>query len=403
MAAFRIWDKVAINAWDQRRWENPSKDQDDAPHLLGQLNLLYDLLDKYGLLHELKFPFPKWIRGGSSTVFHRMTDAIEVAGLGRDADIPDCTAKSQTPFFRDKSGADETDAVDINGDGSEDEHVGRTQRKTFKRVIDDDDEEEEDLNRKHAPGTSVYDSLDKGYKQGSSDEAPGSCDLVIQVAPNADKLLDIDANINGKEKDSCFSGAVKDALLKDSSLQQTNRQMKRARELRMLSAWSWDAQRDAYPPNQEYYEVERVGPRLRRQHFTSSQWMELLAGSEEQVFNPTKKSNTQCNNEKHLSGTSSDDSDDDLPLGELIKISRAEIPGFNAENETDSVPTIREENGEMQRSEVSTVCLTKPRKPQSPVRELPPPLTDRTKSNGPSDIQVFDCFQDHVIPDSEEE
>jgi len=54
--AFRLWDECAQNPWDRKRWDNPSKTQNDEPHLLGQLSLLYDILEKYKMC--LGFPFP---------------------------------------------------------------------------------------------------------------------------------------------------------------------------------------------------------------------------------------------------------------------------------------------------------------------------------------------------------
>jgi predicted RNA-binding protein len=59
--AFKLWDQCTENSWDRRRWDNPSKTQNDEPHILGQLNLLFDILDKYDL--RIGFPFPLWRRG----------------------------------------------------------------------------------------------------------------------------------------------------------------------------------------------------------------------------------------------------------------------------------------------------------------------------------------------------
>lgn len=44
-------------AWDRRRWINPHKDQNDEPHMLGQLNLLFDLLEKHGLEAQWRVMF----------------------------------------------------------------------------------------------------------------------------------------------------------------------------------------------------------------------------------------------------------------------------------------------------------------------------------------------------------
>jgi hypothetical protein len=54
LRVYRNWDNQAINAWDRHRWDRPSKDQYDAPHTLGSLNLMFDLLDRYGLASKLE-------------------------------------------------------------------------------------------------------------------------------------------------------------------------------------------------------------------------------------------------------------------------------------------------------------------------------------------------------------
>eukprot|EP00889_Picochlorum_renovo_P007433 jgi/Picre1/34463/NNA_001931.t1 len=65
--AFKLWDQCTENSWDRRRWDNPSKTQNDEPHILGQLNLLFDILDKYDL--RIGFPFPLWRRGRGESAF----------------------------------------------------------------------------------------------------------------------------------------------------------------------------------------------------------------------------------------------------------------------------------------------------------------------------------------------
>ena len=66
----------AANGWDIRRWQNPSKNQIDEPHMLGSLNLLMDLWDKHGLKLEVEFkgglvefPFPARVPGGGREAF----------------------------------------------------------------------------------------------------------------------------------------------------------------------------------------------------------------------------------------------------------------------------------------------------------------------------------------------
>lgn len=65
--AFSLWDQCTENSWDRRRWTNPSKTQNDEPHILGQLNLLFDILFEEGV--EIGFPFPQWRRGKGATAF----------------------------------------------------------------------------------------------------------------------------------------------------------------------------------------------------------------------------------------------------------------------------------------------------------------------------------------------
>ena len=65
--AFKLWDQCTENSWDRRRWDNPSKTQNDEPHILGQLNLLFDILDRYKL--GIGFPFPLWKKGQGEHAF----------------------------------------------------------------------------------------------------------------------------------------------------------------------------------------------------------------------------------------------------------------------------------------------------------------------------------------------
>ena len=65
--AFSLWDQCTENSWDRRRWTNPSKTQNDEPHILGQLNLMFDILHDEGL--DIGFPFPLWRRGKGKNAF----------------------------------------------------------------------------------------------------------------------------------------------------------------------------------------------------------------------------------------------------------------------------------------------------------------------------------------------
>ncbi len=66
--AFSLWDQCTENSWDRRRWTNPSKTQNDEPHILGQLNLMFDILHEEGL-DIGGFPFPLWRRGKGKDAF----------------------------------------------------------------------------------------------------------------------------------------------------------------------------------------------------------------------------------------------------------------------------------------------------------------------------------------------
>lgn len=65
--AFSLWDQCTENSWDRRRWTNPSKTQNDEPHILGQLNLMFDILHAEGL--DIGFPFPLWRPGKGANAF----------------------------------------------------------------------------------------------------------------------------------------------------------------------------------------------------------------------------------------------------------------------------------------------------------------------------------------------
>lgn len=65
--AFSLWDQCTENSWDRRRWTNPSKTQNDEPHILGQLNLMFDILHEEG--RDIGFPFPLWRRGRGKNAF----------------------------------------------------------------------------------------------------------------------------------------------------------------------------------------------------------------------------------------------------------------------------------------------------------------------------------------------
>jgi len=65
--AFGLWDQCTENSWDRRRWTNPSRTQFDSPEILGQLNLLFDILHEEAL--DIGFPFPLWRRGQGARAF----------------------------------------------------------------------------------------------------------------------------------------------------------------------------------------------------------------------------------------------------------------------------------------------------------------------------------------------
>ena len=72
--AFGLWDQCTENSWDRRRWTNPSRTQNDSPEILGQLNLLFDILHEEGL--EFGFPFPMWRRGKGARAFLPLEEEV---------------------------------------------------------------------------------------------------------------------------------------------------------------------------------------------------------------------------------------------------------------------------------------------------------------------------------------
>jgi hypothetical protein len=45
---YKVWNRFALNAWDRRRWINPSRDQNDLPETVNKLCLMLDLFREYG-------------------------------------------------------------------------------------------------------------------------------------------------------------------------------------------------------------------------------------------------------------------------------------------------------------------------------------------------------------------
>ncbi len=208
--AFKLWDQCTENSWDRRRWDNPSKTQNDEPHILGQLNLLFDILDTYSL--RVGFPFPLWRRGGGESAFeeqppnaiHEQSDDVRVTEESSPRPVSCISIASESH----------------EGSPSDQEEARRNRDVIKARPIlltDDEDsgdeKQAEDRARQHAMGVTT-----------------------------------------GQVSKKLNSSPVKDGGL-------TGR---RSRELNRLSAWSWDAKLDDHPPNESIY-GPATGKRPRRE------------------------------------------------------------------------------------------------------------------------------------------
>jgi len=319
-AAFNIWDSCAENAWDRHRWDRPSKTQNDEPHVLGQLNKLFDLAKKYNF--DLGFPFPKWVPGGGTEAFQVIKSArVPTAAVRTN---PATAAVQQEPQkikttkpspLSDRETSKErvghrflpslprNRMVDDGGRGTQsDEEQSDDDDNDGGFVVPDgpisDSEKEEDDGEDEADReVEVIDLVGTVNGGGSGIEKKKNPFLLPEsqspVHPgagarqnnknNSNRVLltdsDDDADEDKDFEDGPGTGTKNTSGHKVVST--SGAAAAAAREIARLSAWNWDSRKEEHPPNAAVYGLAD-GKRSRRQRFTASQIVDVLGGSEEQ-------------------------------------------------------------------------------------------------------------------------
>jgi hypothetical protein len=203
--AFKLWDQCAENSWDRRRWDNPSKTQNDEPHILGQLNLLFDILSDYDL--SIGFPFPLWRKGQGEHAFEKVSNDVRhrnqrcvQAHSPADKDIASGSQPSPKSLPRCASALEI-----IIEDGSVDRSPVKIKKPRVLVVTSDEEE---------------------GYPSSSH-------------------------------------AAMSHAALEKSSEIHSGKRKKSLRELNRLSAWAWDSRVEEHPPNVDVFGLA-TGKRQRK-------------------------------------------------------------------------------------------------------------------------------------------
>lgn len=286
MNAFDVWDECAQNAWDRHRWDRPSKDQHDTPELLGNLNLLYDILHKHG--ERLGFPFPTWVQGAGRRAF------LEPARV--PVVTPSAPAVPASRPFAAKQPHKRPRGSTGNG---------RDVRSSRSRMVDDGghgrDSDAEDSDGCSGDGFLVAE--DENQSDSESDRSGQRANSPIKIvsdgegqnlraAAGAKRMIIADSDDDsghdgvGNGPGSSPTGAAQDTLSSGDAAGPENTggkedaaALRRKRELTRLAAWSWDSRIKEHPPNEDIYGLAS-GTRSRREHLTSSQMMAVL-GSEE--------------------------------------------------------------------------------------------------------------------------
>ena len=208
--AYKLWDQCTENSWDRRRWDNPSKTQNDEPHILGQLNLLFDILDKHNL--GIGFPFPLWRRGRGESAFEEPppSAAHKQSNVSEESSPRSVSCISIASESREESLNDQ-----------EETRPNRAVSKVRPILLTDDDDDDGSGDEMQKEGVEERRTMDdqKVHEEKPSKSSPG------------------------KDK---------------------GREARRSRELNRLSAWSWDAKLDDHPPNESIY-GPASGKRQRRQ------------------------------------------------------------------------------------------------------------------------------------------
>lgn len=225
-----LWDECAENAWDRRRWDNPSKTQNDEPHILGQLNLLYDIFARHNL--KLNFPFPLWRKGGGAHAFEepQVTNGFQV---GQQQLADECPAPDIGISIDDRRMAhiDIAESCPSNNDWAMRKQL-RAQRGTHVVMSDDSDDPEIMLDDSRVPRSDEPTELKIVQ---SSDEQEGDGDA--STTPGGDPPR--------------------------STSSEPSASKKKMRELNRLAAWAWDSRKEEHPPNSDVYGVT-TGKRARK-------------------------------------------------------------------------------------------------------------------------------------------
>lgn len=392
LIALKNWDTIAINAWDQHRWENPSKDQDDAPHVLGQLNLLYDLLHKHKLLQELRFPFPKWIPGGGSMAFDKKTYNSETKRIESGHSGEKENPRNLGNIYGNEVGNREISESDLDEDL---QHVSiSTKTRRYGQIISDESEDDESN-----PGSIESEQLPSSETNIDND-GKSLCDF--ESPSIIDKNINHQNPVSGDEKPDAqrYEASSLEPVTSKENCIHPKGTLRQNRELQRLSAWSWDSRINDYPANQDFYAAAQSGPRSRRQYLTSSQMLDFLSEKEVALC----QSNELCditNGDVDKKGESkktfncdSDggDSDDDLPLGVFVNISSwTERPRVGKGK---TLPNLRRE--------MNLLNPTLPALGHATSSNLKPHFLDKNITSQPSKMDSSPN-QEQVIPDSEDE
>jgi hypothetical protein len=357
-AAFNLWDSCAENAWDRHRWDRPSKTQNDEPHVLGQLNKLFDLAKKYK--KDLGFPFPKWVPGGGTEAFTAARKAPVVPAIASNTNAA-VVIKPKPKAKQPSSGPGESSKaavhvplrnrmVDDGGHGKESD----------KEESDDDGDDfmvpdgplsgksdsEEEQEEKDVEVTDLVGGSGSGSKKkvnpfllpesqspirpcGAAESGPR------QFNNNRALIADSDDDDEEEQQQEDYTNNQK-SIIDFRSRINAPTSSAAAREIARLSAWNWDSRKEEHPPNADVYGLAD-GKRSRRQRFTASQIVDVLGGSEEQQELPKKprqRSTSHVVNEEEEGGHrqqtayDSSSSDDDVPLAAQFSKYRT-TPGSN--------------------------------------------------------------------------
>ena len=309
--AFRNWSR-GINAWDRRRWVNPSRDQHDNPSQLNALNLLLDLFAKYG--KRFDFPFPAYVPGAGATAFE-----------DPDAVRPTVSLVPATRSSRPKAGGAARPAAHApvrrpskflqdggRGHGSDGEEEADPEMEGFLCPDSEDTSQREGESGSESGSDVGADGIDAG---GGTQEAPA---LVGQR-----RRRDVLASSSEDEDEGGRRGPEGQGL----STSDPKVAARQARQLAMLSAWNWDKHVQEHPPNQAVY-GQVQGKRQRRHMLNPSQIMAALGSQEQEMA--TERSTRRAGSTQRRGAappaatlavapaaqapSSSDDDDDDVPL-----------------------------------------------------------------------------------------